>query len=342
MNDPLTFDELRLALSFIPADDRETWVNIGNAVKTEYGDEGFQPWDDWSQQSDAYKASDAKSVWRSLTPGHVTLGTIIKLAQQGGWRREKRELSMADRRRLKQEQAERRRARQAQIEADEKQRVAMNDVVATACRRFIKQHCRQEGRSPYLDRKQVNAYGVWFSRVAAVISTDDQRQNADIWAGTEVKQFFDDLPDPRPDHLSFLRIQVGDVIVPLRDLSGAVQSMQVIKGNGTKLFPRYGRKAGLWHRIGDTDGAQVIAVAEGYATAASVHMATGWPVAVAIDSGNLVRVVTQLRLVHPDARLVVCGDDDPSTPGNPGRTKAEEAAQVPNAVAVFPEFEVAS
>ncbi|OBX35645.1 hypothetical protein A8U91_04719 [Halomonas elongata] len=68
-HDPLTYDELRLALQYIPADDRETWVNVGNACKTEYGDDGFAAWDEWSQQAASYKAVDAKSVWRSLTPG---------------------------------------------------------------------------------------------------------------------------------------------------------------------------------------------------------------------------------------------------------------------------------
>lgn len=334
--DLLTLDELRLALTHIPADDRDTWVNIGNAVKTEYGDDGFFAWDEWSQGGASYNAADAKSVWRSLQVGNNRMGTIIHHAKQNGWKRERQELSAADRKRMKAEQEERRKSRQAEIEADEQRREAMRETVAMACRHFIKKHCVREGQSAYLDAKQVGAFGVWFPRCSVVISIDDQAQRADVWPGMEVKRFFEELPQPRPDHISFMRIQQGDVVVPLRDVNGTVVSIQVIRPNGTKLFPKYGRKAGTWHRIGDAREAPVVAVAEGYATAATVHMATGWPVAVALDAGNLQRVVPLLGQLHQQARLVVCGDDDPQVKDNPGRKKAEEIAQAMHAVAVFP------
>ncbi|UBR49800.1 PriCT-2 domain-containing protein [Halomonas sp. FeN2] len=337
-HDLLTMDELRLALTHIPADDRDTWVNIGNAVKTEYGDDGFFAWDEWSQGGDSYNAKDAQSVWKSLQAGHVRLGTIIKLAGQHGWKRERKEMSADDRKRMKAEQEERRKARQAEIEADEKRREAMRETVAMACRHFIKKHCQREGKSAYLDAKQVEAFGVWFPRCSVVISIDDQAQRADVWPGMEVKRFFDDLPQPRPDHISFMRIQQGDVVVPLRDVNGKVVSIQVIKPNGTKLFPKYGRKSGTWHRIGAGSESQIVAVAEGYATAASIHMATGWPVAVAMDAGNLQRVVPLLGQLYQGATLVVCGDDDPQVKDNPGRKKAEEIAQAMHAVAVFPQL----
>lgn len=336
--DLLTLDELRLALTHIPADDRETWVNIGNAVKTEYGDDGFFAWDEWSQGGASYNAKDAKSVWRSLQPGHVSLGTIIKLATANGWKRERKEMSAADRKRMKAEQEERRKARQAEIEADEKRQDAMRDAVAAACRQFIKQHCHREGSSPYLDTKQVGAFGVWFPRCSVVISIDNEAMRAEVWPGREVKRFFEHLPNPRPDHISFLRIQVGDVVVPLRDVNGTVVSIQVIKPKGTKLFPKHGRTSGTWHRIGDASNAPVVAVAEGYATAASIHMATGWPVAVAMNAGNMRRVVPLLGQMHSQARVVICGDDDPEVEGNPGRKKAEEVARAMRVVAVFPHF----
>lgn len=338
MPDLLSIDELRLALTHIPADDRDTWVKVGNAVKTEYGDDGWFAWDEWSQGGESYNANDAESVWRSLQVGSNRMGTIIHLAQQHGWTRAKVEMSAADRKQMKAEQEQRRKARQAEIESDEQRRDAMRKAVAMACRQFIKKHCRREGRSPYLDAKQVDAFGVWFPRCSVVISIDDHAQRADVWPGPEVKRFFDDLPQPRPDHISFMRIQQGDVVVPLRDVHGKVVSIQVIKPNGTKLFPKYGRKSGTWHRIGDAGESEVVAVAEGYATAASIHMATGWPVAVALDAGNLLRVVPLLGQLYQQARLVICGDDDPQVKDNPGRKKAEEVAQAMHAVAVFPQL----
>lgn len=336
VNDLLTIDELRLALTHIPADERETWVNIGNAVKTEYGDEGFMAWDEWSQGADSYNASAAKSVWRSLQPGHVRLGTIIKLAANNGWKREKRELSAEDRKRLAIEAEERRKQRQVEVEADDARREAMQQAVGMACRLVCQRHMKPVGGSEYLGRKRVGAHGVLFPAYSILISIDDKAQRAEVWAGEEVGRFFADLPKPRPDHISFMLIKRGAIVLPLRDVEGRIWSIQVIQPNGTKLFPKYGKKAGLWHMLGSPDGAEILAAAEGYATAASIHEAMGWPVAVALDSGNLPRVAGCLHLLYPDAQMVVCGDDDPTTKGNPGRTKAELAAKAVDGVAVFP------
>lgn len=74
------------AIRAIPSDDRETWVQVGMAVKSELGDEGFDLWDSWSRTSDRYKASSAKAVWRSIRPqGGITVRTLYKLARENGW-----------------------------------------------------------------------------------------------------------------------------------------------------------------------------------------------------------------------------------------------------------------
>ena len=96
-----------------------------------------------------------------------------------------------------------------------------------------------------------------------------------------------------------------------------------------------------------TDGAAgyernggVLLVAEGYATAASLHQATSYPVATAFDVGNLVHVAKALRKMYPLALLVLCGDDDAQTfartGNNPGRDKATAAARAVRGLAVFP------
>jgi putative DNA primase/helicase len=41
-------DRIRETLSFIPADcDRDLWVRMGMAIKSELGEAGFDPWDAW-------------------------------------------------------------------------------------------------------------------------------------------------------------------------------------------------------------------------------------------------------------------------------------------------------
>jgi|GEM_PF-4448542 len=50
--------------------------------------------------------------------------------------------------------------------------------------------------------------------------------------------------------------------------------------------------------------------------------ATGKAVAVGYNCGNLEPVAKALRAAHPDVAILVCGDDDHATGGNPGRRHA--------------------
>src|SRR5690606_27471784 len=145
----------------------------------------------------------------------------------------------------------------------------------------------------------------------------------------------------------------GWLLVPLRDAEGKLWNVQRIApakpegGAPEKLFLKGGRKSGLWHMVGDVAGGAgadeppaVVLIAEGYATAATLHEATGYPVAVAFDAGNLVHVARALRQQYPAALLAVCGDDDRDTQAktgnNPGREKAAAAARAVHGLALFP------
>jgi len=127
------------------------------------------------------------------------------------------------------------------------------------------------------------------------------------------------------------------LVIPMRDADGKLWNVQTIAPDGAKLFRRGARKAGTYHAIGGAV-TEVLNIAEGYATAASVHEATGQPVAVAFDCGNLEPVARALRAKYPRACIVVCADNDVNTDGNPGLTKAKAAAAaVGGLVAVPPE-----
>ncbi len=132
------------------------------------------------------------------------------------------------------------------------------------------------------------------------------------------------------------KLSDGRLVVPLRNAAEELVNLQFIAAAGEKRFLKWGRKAGMYHLLGEVASAVVLVVSEGYATAASVHEATGLPVAVAFDAGNLLKVAQVLVGLHPAVRLLIAGDDDTSTPGNPGRTKATAAARAVNGAAVFP------
>lgn len=75
------------ALSFIPADDRETWIAMGMAVKSELGDAGFDVWDEWSRAAGNYNPRSSRASWRSFRPvGGITAGTLFHEARAHGWR----------------------------------------------------------------------------------------------------------------------------------------------------------------------------------------------------------------------------------------------------------------
>lgn len=77
---------IQSALTFIPSDDRETWVAMAMAIKSELGEFGFDVWDEWSSSSSNYSATAARSVWKSCKGSGITLGTLFHHAKGNGWR----------------------------------------------------------------------------------------------------------------------------------------------------------------------------------------------------------------------------------------------------------------
>ena len=132
-----------------------------------------------------------------------------------------------------------------------------------------------------------------------------------------------------------LRLSEGALVIPMRDGTD-LHSLQFIAADGTKQFLRGGRVRGCYFVIGTPES--VLCVAEGYATGASIHEATGHAVAVAFNAGNLVATAQAVRATFPACRLVICADDDAHTAGNPGLTKAREAAHTTKGLLAVSDF----
>ncbi len=129
----------------------------------------------------------------------------------------------------------------------------------------------------------------------------------------------------------------GALMVPMRDTTGTLHSLQTITPDGEKRFLTGGKVKGCYHAIGKPKGGRLI-VCEGYATGASIHEATGDPVAVAFNSGNLEAVALALRAKYPALKITMAADDDHLTDGNPGITKATAAAQAVGGGVAVPDF----
>jgi len=136
-----------------------------------------------------------------------------------------------------------------------------------------------------------------------------------------------------------VRFDKCTIVVPIKDIEGKHWSLQYIYESGDKLFLTGGRKKGGFHVLGDmVDDTPFAYVAEGYATAASVHMAMGTPVIVAFDAGNIEPVVKALKQKYSSLKICITGDDDQWKESNTGRIRAEEAANKYGCSVVFPAF----
>lgn len=139
-----------------------------------------------------------------------------------------------------------------------------------------------------------------------------------------------------------LRVHHGRLLIPVRD-DGELHSLHTIGPNGDKLFLLGGRVKGCYFGIGTVTEANEsgpICIAEGYATGASIHEATGHFVAVAFTAGNLEPVARALRAKHPEARLILCADND-INPGkrNVGIEVATKAAIAVDGLLAVPELD---
>ncbi|MDP3797408.1 MAG: DUF927 domain-containing protein [Polaromonas sp.] len=308
MKTNITPELIRAALAYIPAGlPRDEWARIGMAIKSEFPDgPGVDLFVDWSATADGYDPKATRSTWRSIKAGGgVGIGTLLHLAKERGFKLPKGNEAPAS---PDPEALARRERDRAESQQRERARIEVAHASAAMEAVALWAEASETGDSAYLTRKGVRPHGVRFATG-------------------------------------------GWLLVPLRDAAGQLCNLQRIApekpadDGPDKLFLKGGRKSGLWHMVGDVgggaDGPAVLLVAEGYATAASLHEATGHPVAVAFDAGNLVHVAKALRKLFPSALLVLCGDDDVQTSArtghNPGREKATAAARAVHGPAVFPE-----
>ena len=107
----------------------------------------------------------------------------------------------------------------------------------------------------------------------------------------------------------------GGLAIPMVDGGGRIHGLQIIRAPSARqrhldkeFWPAGIAKKGRFHLIGRP--VDIVLIAEGYATAASLHEATQLPVAVAFDAGNLAPVGAVLRDRYPRALQLYCADDD--------------------------------
>ncbi len=131
-----------------------------------------------------------------------------------------------------------------------------------------------------------------------------------------------------------MTFHAGDVAVPLYGDTGALVNLQLINVDGLKRTLKGGAVKGTCHTLeGKKEAGKRLWIAEGYATALTVHHMTGETVMVALSSVNLLSLASLARQTHPACQIVLAADRDLS--GN-GQTKAAAAAQACEGTVALP------
>ncbi len=132
-----------------------------------------------------------------------------------------------------------------------------------------------------------------------------------------------------------LRInRAGALLVPIYNDAGLIVNLQFINADGSKRFLSGGQKRRCFSVIGTHANNETILIAEGLATACSLNEHSDLFTVVALDAGNLPPVAQCWRQLRPNAKIVICGDNDLN---EIGQTKAREAALACQGTYLIPE-----
>ncbi|AUM38486.1 DNA primase [Salmonella enterica] len=128
--------------------------------------------------------------------------------------------------------------------------------------------------------------------------------------------------------------RAGDVVVPLYDDTGALVNLQLINADGLKRTLKGGQVKGACHVIeGKKQAGKRLWIAEGYATALTVHHLTSETVMVALSSVNLLSLASLARQKSPACQIVLAADRDLNCDG---QSKAAVAADACEGVVALP------
>ncbi|MEY5509298.1 primase-like DNA-binding domain-containing protein, partial [Salmonella enterica subsp. enterica serovar Corvallis] len=128
--------------------------------------------------------------------------------------------------------------------------------------------------------------------------------------------------------------RAGDVVVPLYDDTGALVNLQLINADGLKRTLKGGQVKGACHIIeGKKQAGKRLWIAEGYATALTVHHLTGETVMVALSSVNLLSLASLARHKYPAGQIVLAADRDLN---GDGQSKAAAAADACEGIVALP------
>ena len=82
-------EQIRAALSFVPADNRDVWLRVGMALHSA-SDSYLAVWLEWSSGSQKFVPGECEELWQTFRcSGGVTLGTLFHVAKEHGYKQKR-------------------------------------------------------------------------------------------------------------------------------------------------------------------------------------------------------------------------------------------------------------
>lgn len=253
---------------------------------------------EWTSKAGNIYIVGAYGIWQGTDDGY----TKIELPKRDDPARP--ELTPADIAAIKEAQKEAARKLAETRKAEAKQ--------AAQWAALVWSHCAPATEHDYTTRKQIKPHGL------------------------RVLQATEGIELPGIDDSNFWRLKqaIGALVVPMHDANGNVCGIQFIypadhprrEKTDKEFWPAGMAMGGTFGLIGPVQRLGVVLVAEGYATAASLHEATGQTVAYAFSANNLLKAGKLLRKAYPRLRLLFCADDDAATEAKLGHNPGVDAA----------------
>lgn len=301
------FDKARAALEYTdPNCDRMTWVRIATALKGEFGQNGFELFDEWSSKGENYEKAAARDTWKSAKAGRVSIGSLYHEAKKGGfkpfeWQTQGTPSVMDEAQRAA--KAAERAAAQAAQDAEDAQRYA---EVGQKAKELFQKGRQLAADHPYIVRKGM-ADHPWIL-AASVAPRELDAQELAKHLGYRPKA--DGVP-----------LAGRVLLIPMID-GHNITTLEFIDEHGRKTALAGGLKKGAWsapvpmgqHLVAQPE--TPIVVVEGWATGYSTQFAFQqpghrMPGAYVVSAGadtNLGNVARALRSQHPHAPIVIGAD----------------------------------
>ena len=156
--DPISLETAERMLSFVcGVESRDVWVKMAYVLRDEFGDVAFDIWDQWSQGAPNYNTKDARDVWKSCKGGtgaRATIGALVALAKEGGYKptaQDRKPIDPEELKRLAEERA-------ARLAAEQAERAAAAEQAAAKAAKLW-EAATPDRAHPYLARKQIPGIG---------------------------------------------------------------------------------------------------------------------------------------------------------------------------------------